>query len=121
MSINQQSEGGARRRRAASAGRPPTAVPESELSPTLAGQLKVEGERWGDEVLRDVRSQQRRVRGGWPGTMGQARERLWFYVLRGRESLEFATEQALAARYLYRIARARWNAAQDHDLSDDDE
>ena len=131
MSINRQPEASATPRGAAVASAPtgksraarrPAGVsaPESTISPALVCQLRVEGERWGDEVLRSVRDQRRRVRGGWPGTVAQARERLWFYVFQGRDASEFAAEQALAVRYLYRIARARWNAAQERELPGED-
>jgi hypothetical protein len=76
-----------------------------------------EGLLWAKETLAKIRAQMRAVRGGWPGTVSEARARVAGYVLPAlaRQGLAGATEseREQAARSLYHSARAQWIARQE--------
>jgi hypothetical protein len=76
-----------------------------------------EGLLWAMETLASIHAQMRAVRGGWPGTVSEARARMAGYVLPAlaRQGLAGATEseRELAARCLYHSARAQWIARQE--------
>jgi hypothetical protein len=77
---------------------------------------KGEGLLWAKETLARIHAQMRAVRGGWPGTVSEARARMAGYVLPAlaRQGLAGATEseREQAARCLYHNARAQWFARQ---------
>ena len=89
---------------------------QGRLPAALQRQIRRESARWVEEVRRDILRELREPQGGWPGTVREARERLWLYVLRNSEALPSSTEPTDAVRYFYRTARAGWRAAQECDV-----
>ena len=75
-----------------------------------------EGLLWARETVAGIRAQKRTVKGGWPGTVSEARARMAGYVLPAlaRQGLAGATEseREQGARCLYHSARAQWIARQ---------
>jgi hypothetical protein len=76
-----------------------------------------EGLLWAKETLARIHAQMRAVKGGWPGTVSEARARVLGCVLPAlaRQGLAGATnsEREQAARWLYHSARAQWIARQE--------
>ena len=75
-----------------------------------------EGLLWAKETVAGFHAQMRAVKGGWPGTVSEARARMAGYVLPAlaRQGLAGATEseREQGARCLYHSARAQWIARQ---------
>lgn len=69
-----------------------------------AGSAAV-GAAWVEHVERALRVQHRRVAGGWPGTLSEARARAYAYFV--KEALT-ADELDLASRAAYGHARHHW-------------
>lgn len=82
------------------------------------------GTAWAGEQIVALRTERRRIVGGWPGTMGEAR-------VRSRSSLAStltgparaarpytAEELEIAARATYASARSAWNANAEREGSD---
>jgi hypothetical protein len=76
-----------------------------------------EGLLWATEALAGIHAQMRVARGGWPGTVSEARARVAGYLLPAlaRQGLAGTTEseRERAARCLYHSARAQWIARQE--------
>jgi len=51
-------------------------APAYRVPPELAVKATALGETWTAEYIRDLRSQQRAIAGGWPGTLREARRRV---------------------------------------------
>jgi len=75
-----------------------------------------DGLLWAKETLATIQAQMRAAKGGWPGTLSEARARIAGYVLPAlaRQGLAGATEseREQGARSLYHSARAQWIARQ---------
>jgi hypothetical protein len=69
-----------------------------------AGSVAV-GNAWVEHVERDLRVDRRRVAGGWPGTIREARARTYAYFV---NEVLTPDELDLAARTVYGYARHRW-------------
>jgi hypothetical protein len=62
------------------------------------------GEAWADEIVRSLRTDDREIIGGWPGTLREARVRIRIAV---RTKLELHLLEELA-RVAYLAARRGW-------------
>lgn len=76
---------------------------------------QAEGSAWGDVVARDLSRQNRRLTGGWPGTLTEARFRVARRIFADLGPGFGATQQELeqAARAAYKCARDRWHESCD--------
>lgn len=50
--------------------------PKTPVDPELATRAHALGETWANEYVRELRTQQRDIVGGWPGTLREARRRV---------------------------------------------
>ena len=88
----------------------PAALPdiaESELHPVATGI----GEAWAHEIVHSLRSVEREIIGGWPGTMREARTRVRVGI---RTKLELPVIDELA-RVAYLAARRGWQELSEPD------
>jgi hypothetical protein len=69
------------------------------------------GNAWAHEIAHSLRSVEREIIGGWPGTMREAHNRVRVAI---RTKLELQTIDELA-RVAYRAARRRWQAVSEPD------
>lgn len=79
------------------------------------------GDLWATDQIGALRAEQRRIVGGWPGTMGEARGRSRAYVVRALGpvgSTLTAQELETAARATYAQARRVWQTNTEPDHSD---
>ena len=76
-----------------------------------AGSLDV-GDAWVEQIRRDLRADSRRVCGGWPGTLREARALTYAHFANGAAARRYgvltADELEVAARAAYGRARDRW-------------
>ena len=83
-----------------------------ELPPQLAGPALKTAERWAARVLSELQAESRRIRGGWPGTLSEARALLagdLLPQLAGESLVELKrVGQDEVARFLYQGAREYW-------------
>jgi len=95
-----------------SGGRRPNDAIVVELPPLLAAPTLEVGERWAIRVLSCLRRDSRRICGGWPGTITEARALLADDLLPNLkgESLEAfeSVGHLRVARFLYQSARRYW-------------
>ena len=84
------------------------AVAEPDLEP-IATAI---GRTWALEVLQRLRSDDRDIEGGWPGTLGEARARIRAEL---RRPLTLDVIDSLA-RIAYAAARAGWSTVSRPDL-----
>jgi hypothetical protein len=82
-------------------------IAESDLHPVAIAL----GEAWAQEIVHSLRSVERGIIGGWPGTMREARNRVRFAI---RRKLELRVIDELA-RVAYLAARRGW-----HEVSESD-
>lgn len=89
----------------------------ARLLVTLSQCAQGEGERWANEIRSRIHGEQRRAAGGWPGTMSEARARLFAHVLpklmQSGAPCVSEKDREEAARCLYRSARAQWMQTQE--------
>ncbi len=83
-----------------------------ELPPPLAGPAQKTAERWAARVLLQLRVESRRICGGWPGTITEARAVLAGDLLpqltgESLDALERVGHERVA-RFLYQGAREYW-------------
>ena len=75
-------------------------------------EAEVAGRQWAIDWKREITNEGRPIAGGWPGTVSQARARVYAHIhpiLRDRGyRLPSTSENAKAARSLYRHARENW-------------
>jgi hypothetical protein len=83
-------------------------VAEADLEP-IATAI---GQTWALEVLERLRSTDREIEGGWPGTLGEARARIRAQL---RRPLAIEVIDALA-RIAYAAARQGWSIESVPDL-----
>jgi hypothetical protein len=88
-----------------------------ELPPLLAGPALATAQRWADRVLSSIRQESRRVCGGWPGTLTEARTVLAEDLLPGLTDESLAEFERVGhdpvARFLYQGAREYWARRED--------
>lgn len=76
-----------------------------------AGSLVV-GDAWVDHVRHDLSADSRRVCGGWPGTLREARARTYAHFTNAAGARRYgvltADELELVARAAYGRARRQW-------------
>ena len=77
-------------------------IAEVDLHPVAI----VLGEAWAHEIAHSLRSVEREIIGGWPGTMREARNRVRIAI---RTKLDLQVIDELA-RLTYRAARRGWHA-----------
>ena len=70
------------------------------------------GRTWAYEVLHHLRTSDREIEGGWPGTLGEARARIRAEL---RRPLALDVIDALA-RIAYAAARQGWRTVSEPDL-----
>jgi hypothetical protein len=74
------------------------------------------GEAWAQEVASALRTQTRGVIGAWPGTLREARSRVFRGLAVARES-SFAPEALeQLSRAVYDAARRQWDAISEPDM-----
>lgn len=88
----------------------------SRASQPLPDMSLALGEAWAQEVVTTLRAQTRGVVGAWPGTLREARSRVFrgLPAVRG-SSLDAEALEALS-RAVYDAARRQWDAISEPDL-----
>jgi hypothetical protein len=82
-------------------------IPEMDFHPVAIAL----GEAWAHEIAHSLRSVEREIIGGWPGTMREAHNRVRIAI---RTKLEPRVIDELA-RVTYRAARRGWQAVSEPD------
>ncbi len=95
-----------------------SARPSREATARL--DTRADGEQWAAEVREQTVADNRRVSGGWPGTLSEARARVARLAARLPHLDVAATEREEAARALYDSARAWWLLRQEKGRDDDE-
>lgn len=81
---------------------------------------RADGERWAAEVRSQTVADKRRVSGGWPGTMSEARARVARLAAEASRLDAAADAREQAARALYESARNWWLLRQERGRDEDD-
>lgn len=94
------------------------------LPPQLVKRANESAERWANRVFTRTREEHRRIAGGWPGTITEARGLVSEEVL-PRAASEHRPEIDLidreeVVRFLYQRARSYWIRREVHDVEVDD-
>ena len=74
------------------------------------------GEAWAHEVANTLRAQTRAVVGAWPGTLREARSRVFLGLPAARQPSFDAQALEALSRAVYEAARRRWAAISEPDL-----
>lgn len=83
----------------------------------LLPQATAIGEAWAHECASGLRASERGVVGAWPGTVREARNRVFVHLPSVRAQLAIDDELALTlARAAYEAARRSWQAISEPDL-----
>ena len=93
-----------------------------ELPPLLADPTLEAAERWATRVLSGMRRESRRICGGWPGTITEARALVADDLLphlKGKSLEEFERiGHDRVTRFLYQGARQYWSRREDRRAED---
>ncbi len=85
---------------------------EASRLKVLDTEAEVVGRKWAGDWKREITGEGRPIAGGWPGTISQARARVYAYIhpiMRDRGlRLPSSSENEKTARTLYRHARDSW-------------
>lgn len=76
------------------------------------------GEEWAASCAHALREQRRRVAGGWPGTMTEARARALATFARSFGGTPTAETLLAVSRAAYGVARTRWMAVAEPDVDE---
>jgi hypothetical protein len=74
------------------------------------------GEAWVHEVVNKLRAQTRGVVGAWPGTLREARSRVFLGLPAARQPSFDSEALDAMARAVYEAARRQWDAISEPDL-----
>lgn len=74
------------------------------------------GEAWAQEVANTLRAQTRGVVGAWPGTLREARSRVFLGLPAARQPTFDSEALEVLSRAVYEAARRRWDAISEPDL-----
>ena len=87
----------------------------ASTEPSPAASLAL-GEAWAHEVVNALRAQTRGVVGSWPGTLREARSRVFRGLPAARQPSFDSEALDTIARAVYEAARRRWDAISEPDL-----
>jgi hypothetical protein len=89
-------------------------------NPSLKLDTRADGEQWAAEVRGQIVADNRRVSGGWPGTLSEARARVARLTARLNQLNVAADEREQAARAIYESARSWWLLRQEKGRDEED-
>lgn len=89
-----------------------------ELSPELEALARRAGAEWVEQWRRELTADGRSMRGGWPGTLSEARQRASRWLEGDGLELDAVSQSALM-RKVYDVARSIWRAHSEREDEDE--